>query len=790
MQLIDELGEFDPESSILFLGSGFSLSATNIEDKNPPNGSGLRLHFIEQLGLPIETSYDLQILTEEFAEKDAHKLRDELYRIFRVKTLSDAQKSILDVPWRRIYTTNYDDAVETHRLANKAQPCAFDVSEPVPNKLPNGAVIHLHGSIRLITADNVTSSLVLGEASYVNQYVVRSPWYDQFQRDIAYADMIYIVGYSLADYHIAGLLLQNPKLAKRTVFIQGTAHDSIFVRRTAQYGRPMFIGVEGFAAALTKISRPRIPTLNNLRSFRSLAPTRDKQASARPTATEIYDLLVYGNFDPGRLARSQPGESYAIARADLVREAADMIEKKLAVVIDGRLGNGKTVFLFLLAFEMFTRGWTCFLFKPGQPEIAREVAALSGIAKLIIFIEQYSAGQDNILGLRQALPNARIVVEVRTGTFEVRFHELVSLLPTPFGRVSLNALSQAEIRSFCTLCESAGLRSPELERKTDFRDILLDLFKNQAIRERMNSALSPLFESYSTRRILTMTMLIAIHQGSAGAAFIRSVVGEDPFVALKPLEDVSNEIFEISADSFRVRSAVFSSFVLNDFIAPDEIADAVVHVTLAAAQRRIERPYSGLMSNIMAYGNLRRALHRKGDIHSIIIGIYERLRYDERVNGEPLFWLQYAIAMAELPKLDVADEFIETAYRKAEALSGFQTYQIDTQAFRIALMRAQEEPCGRNIFNLDRILSGLERIEAMLTDSSRRFYAVRVLEGVGAFVARRQNDLSSSERIALQFWLHKIVKSLANQADDFKAVAGSEAVRLQIEAAALSFVTS
>jgi hypothetical protein len=191
---------------------------------------------------------------------------------------------------------------------------------------------------------------------------------------------------------------------------------------------------------------------------------------------------------------------------------------------------------------------------------------------------------------------------------------------------------------------------------------------------------------------------------------------------------------------------------------------------------------------MMAYGSLRRTLHGKGDPDTIIIGIYERLRYDERVNGEPLFWLQYAIAMAEVPKLDTADEYIGTAYRKAEDLPGFRTYQIDTQAFRIALMRAGEEKAGREIFNIERILTGLERIDAMLADGSHRAYAVRVLDGVQAFVAARRDDLAPGERTALQFWLLKVSKSLAALPDDFKATAGSEAIRARIEAAAATFL--
>lgn len=599
MSDMDGIEEFDPESSILFLGSGFSLGATNIAGDSPPNGKGLRRHFIKQLNLPSDTDYDLQVLSDEFAEDNPRKLRDELYRIFRLTALNAGQMAVLNEPWRRIYTTNYDDAVELHRLNNRKSPNAYDVSEPVPNKLLQSAVVHLHGSIRLITPENVMNSLVLGEGSYVNQYVVRSPWYDQFQRDVAFARGLYVVGYSLADYHIAGLLMANPKLAERTVFIQGPDRDKTFERRTAQYGRTMFIGTDGFAKMLGSAPRAVAPALDSLRSFRSLSPTRDKKAVVRPTAPEVFDLLVYGDFDPTRLARSQPGEDYAIARADAVRAAAEAIESKSSLVVDGRLGNGKSIFLHLLAFELSSRGWTCLLLRPGHPDLQREIAALASIDRIVLFVDQYSAAQDSLRGLREALPNAKLVLEVRTGTFEVRFHELAQLLPKPFDRVSLNALTRSEILAFGRLCERVGLRAPAADRLGDLRDLLLELFNSNAIRDRVEATLAPLFEKRATRRILTIAMLIATHQGTVGAAFVRSVVGEDPFAALKPFEDLSHEIFETSADSFKARSAVFSSFVISAFIEPDEITDAVVEVTLAAAQRRSERPYRILMSNMM-----------------------------------------------------------------------------------------------------------------------------------------------------------------------------------------------
>lgn len=774
------IDDFDPSTSILFLGSGFSLGATNIKGENPPNGVGLRQFFLKELNLPPDNDYDLQVLTEEFADQNPNKLADEIYNIFRISSLNSAQSKILGEPWRRIYTTNYDDAVEAYRHKQKIDPNSYDISDPIPNKLSPGAIIHLHGSIRCVTPDNVTTNLVLSEASYVNQYVVRSPWYEQFQHDIAFASALYIVGYRLADYHIAALLMENPNLVQRTLFIQGLDRDEIFLRRTRSFGRTLFLGTEGFADALESARRPDSKIdLSRLKSFRSMNPNRNQHALTQPTASEIYDLLVYGNFNPGRLARSQ-SETYAIERHERVQSAAEAVESNRALIIDGRIGNGKTIFLQLLALELAKRGWTCLLFRPGQPNVSKEIAALQGIDRLIIFVEQYLTAQDSLQGIFTALPEAKLIVEVRTSIFEVRYHELDVLVPKPFDRISLNYLTESERIAFTDLCEHAGLPSLERDQSKDLRDILLELFENKEIQRRIEGFLMPLFNNSSARRILTITLMTAEYQGSIDAGFLRSVIGVDPFLSLKPLEHLASEIFDISADGFRVRSSVFASFLIETFINPEEVARSVVALTLAAVERRSQRKYRVLMANMMAFSSLRRILKNSSDSMNVIVGIYEQLRSHEKIISEPLFWLQYAIAMTEISKLDAAQEYIQTAYRKARALPGFKTFQIDTQAFRIALIVATQGTVGKPISNIDDIIARLERISGMLSDESHRSYAARVLEGIPAFISVRRNDMAGSEAEAVQFWINQIVVKLSALPDVFKAEVGAESIRVRL----------
>lgn len=782
--LEDAVGAIDPATAVLFLGSGFSLGATGVGGKSPPNGAGLRTHFIDVLGLPESTRYDLQILSDEFASDDEAKLYRELTRIFRVSSISEAQSRVLSENWRRIYTTNYDDVVEFHRLKSKAEPRSFDFSEPVPNKFADGAVVHLHGSIRLVTEDNVKSSLVLGEGSYVTQYIVRSPWYTQFERDIAFASAVFIVGYSLADYHIAALLMKNPETASRTFFIHGPDYDAILERRVSEYGSSFFVGTEGFVSMLE--SAPRASPsrdLLRLKSFKSLSPIRDSKSVSRPTVSEVYDLLVYGNFDEATFARSLPEDSYAFKRADLVRDSINFLADSRSLVIDGRIGNGKTVFQHLIVSELSQHGWSCFAFRSGRPDLLAEIAALRGTSNVLVFFDKYSLAQEAIEGLAAALPNAKFVVEVPTGTLEVRYHELVSIVPRPFERVSLGRLRGDEVRSFGRLCEAAGLEGPK-GRVRELREYLIEQFENKSIRERVARALDPILRSHDARRVTVSAMIISSHQGAAPAGFLRSVLGVDPFNELKPFEDVASEIFEMSSDGFRVRSSIFSNFVMREFFAESDVSSAVAELIRAAAQRKTQRQYRILLSKLMSYGSLRRLFGERSEVNTYVLRLYEQLRHDVNVSAEPLFWLQFAIALSDVPRLDAAYDYIQNAYRRADALPGFETYQIDTQAFRISLLCAVAESAGGEVKLIEDIVKGMERVDKMLSDLSHRAYAVKVLENVLPFVKARASDLSKGERVAVGFWLRKIEQSLDRLPGEFKMTTASDDIKRSIVRAA------
>lgn len=138
--------------------------------------------------------------------------------------------------------------------------------------------------------------------------------------------------------------------------------------------------------------------------------------------------------------------------------------------------------------------------------------------------------------------------------------------------------------------------------------------------------------------------------------------------------------------------------------------------------------------------------------------------------------------MAEERNLPLALEFIGTAYKRAAERTGFQTYQIDTQAFRILLLsetKTSSEPVER----LPEIIRKLEAMNSMIGEESHRTYAIRVLEAVYPFIERRRTNLTRSDRVTLIFWLSTLSTTLGQLAPEYRALTGSDSTRSQIEAA-------
>ena len=773
--------ELDAPGSILFLGSGFSRNAKNIRNESLPTGIGLR----DELARLLDVNpgdYDLKTLADEAASRSDINLYQTLYEIFTVKELQKPQDDILRLPWRRIYTTNYDDAIEFAFVKNSNKSPSFNYDDEKPKKLLNGSVIHLHGAIRSITEENVLDQLVLSENAYIRQHFETSPWYDDFDRDLRFCSACFFVGYSLSDYHISSLLMQNPAAREKTYFVTRKHYDRIFANRVKPYGTILPIQLSGFAEFCNNVSKPHpISDPHSLKAFRYLDPFKDKKSLSPPTAVEVLNLVTYGTFNYRRCLSTLPGSAYVVPRQKLAEEAVNQLRHARCLLIHSRIGNGKSIFLYILAHKLSEQGFHCFWCRPNPLMQQQDLELLQTFDKPAIIFDSYDTAIDLIEQLTELPEESKFIVAVRTGVQDVRLHEIQSRLPDPLLRVDLNGIERVDKNDFKNLLDRSGVGVPNLEEVIeqcrDFREVVVTLYDNREIREKIRGELTPLLRDQKFRSVFVVSHLLKWVGQDVDAAFLRIVTHSDAYLEIAKFREIAEDVFALDDDNVQVRSAVFSEYLIQNHLSTSDIIENVYPIVVEAVKRKSERRYQAILSSLLRFSVLDRAL--RNDPHRLgsLISLFERLRCDIGVNQEPLFWLQYSILMTAAEDLESAESFINTAFSRASASPGFQPFQIDTYALRLLMLIEQRAKDETSIKRFEQIIEKLERVRSMIVEDSRRFHAIQVLEGIEPFVSARVEAFSTAESNAMVYHLALLIQNLEELSPDERAKTGSDLVK-------------
>jgi hypothetical protein len=175
LELTRSLDQIFNGYSILFLGSGFSAYAQNKDSKPLPTGGKL-LSLLKD-GTKLSSDYPLDILSREYVEKfGEHGLLDLLQERLTARSVSEDQKTIISLPWRRIYTTNYDNVVEicAQELGKKLVPATL--RETADHNRSITQCVHLNGRLATVSLGNFLQEIKLTRASYLTDTFLNTGW--------------------------------------------------------------------------------------------------------------------------------------------------------------------------------------------------------------------------------------------------------------------------------------------------------------------------------------------------------------------------------------------------------------------------------------------------------------------------------------------------------------------------------------------------------------------------------------------------------------------------------------
>lgn len=243
--------------AILFVGAGLSFLATNQLGNRLPDAATLIDVLLEQApGTGSRHTLD-RVSGHVLKKKGVDWVYDTLRQSLLVEKVDSKLVKLYNAPWRRIYTTNYDNAIEFSRKGvSKISTLTLDdeVSAASPS-----SIIHLNGFIGRTSPSNIQSGLVLSDRSYVTSRLTESEWYKFFLRDIKAARAIIFVGYSLSDLDIQRALISEDSLRRKSFFFVSPNIDEIESDSIKDFGELVDGGIDALSTALAETSKDYDP---------------------------------------------------------------------------------------------------------------------------------------------------------------------------------------------------------------------------------------------------------------------------------------------------------------------------------------------------------------------------------------------------------------------------------------------------------------------------------------------------------------------------------------------------
>jgi hypothetical protein len=206
----------------------------------------------------------------------------------------------------------------------------------------------------------------------------------------------------------------------------------------------------------------------------------------------------------------------------------------------------------------------------------------------------------------------------------------------------------------------------------------------------------------------------------------------------------AQEMIGMTSSEIVVKSSIFSRFILSHLPSGRMLIGTLKTMLVRAAELgREARVFRDLERDLMRFSTIE-GIMPTGQRREVLINYYETIKNMSPCAGNPLYWLQYAIARLSLKDYAKARNFLDQAYGLARKRTGFSTYQIDNQCARYLL-----EECAfanREADSFKTFIEAERLLRAQIRDEVHKHYPFRVAAGYKAFYERFQKAWTQDQR--------------------------------------------
>lgn len=773
--------------AILFAGSGFNYGAKNIKGNAFPLGNELCERLIVDGNVdvtgdsPADKNDSLYIADKYLKTNTKRDLKEFVLNEFTCSSVSESQKTILGLPWQRIYTTNYDDVIETtSKQINVLRESIAPQTKIAEVCRTKNAIIHLNGSILNLTDASFDREFKLTMTSYQHRSLPDSDWAISLSNDLKTSRAIIIIGYSLDyDLELQQIFAEGSNIKDKCVFV--TKNPTGRARyKMDPFGSVFAEGVEKFAE---KVKEARASYKEASKDYRLYCFDEIARKKIVPSTSisdkDVMDLFVAGDIKLEHIFSSM-SNMYVIQRdcvKNITEYLLDGVDEFKAVIIHSDLGNGKSIFVRELEQKLSTSGSVYHLLEPSD-RLRNDldyIADQKGYKYL--FIEDYNriiytSNYAEILSL-YIRKDIRFIFTVRSYLNENVFAQLVNKSKIPEKNLliqDINYLSDIEIKSIYDILtsynfwgERAADSRESKERylkkkcKSELKNIVLDLLKSKEMSERIEQTVRVLFADEDAKDITLI-------------GFISNLISvpldlNDMIVLLKKQVQTGNliknnqisEFLDIKHNRYKLKSPLVAQHILTTYNYNKDVERIIIKI-LPVLDRNSTH-YRHFLRMLISNSNLRLILNKDDkNYKQTIINIYQTAKSLAFHRENPFFWLQYAIACMDMKMYDNADTYLRNAesyYNSREV----DSWQISTQRGRFLLETLYKYP------TMDEVFVQFKKAHELLYNCStkERYYPLRQTSLYKRFYDEYYSRLCYNDQVEFHFICSQMIDALKNE---------------------------
>ena len=740
--------------AILFAGAGFSAECKNIRNEHPPLAKDLALSICRK-GV-FEENEDLMYASDYFLEKRSKKdLIDILKEYFTIKEVNRSHELIAALDWRRIYTTNYDNAIELAALrSSKSLTPLSSEDNPKVRFRDRDQVVHINGIATMATEEDFDKRIRLTQSSYDSpESFTKSPWYQYFKQELCSA--IVFVGYSLYDIDIARILFSKDKIFQRkTYFVTRENPRPNLAWRLQSYGLLLPIGVDGFAKyiAETPVEAPHRESW-----FDTLYKYEMTESDEDITDSYIMNFILNGEINNGAIDNAITNiqrRPYMIVREISDKIIASLPEAKNVAVLSD-FGNGKSILLRQIASKLTIIGKDVFILNSPEGAFGNDIQKLHDLAKeVVIIIDDYASYPDVLLSIFEFnSPHIYTIFADRSNKHEIHSQNLRKT-GTKYFEFGINMLADNEISSLISIVDNLGwwpgkVYKPESKIKflkndnnSQIASSLLSIFNSPQMRSRIAELVKPLLRTAESRDMVFAICLLEELGLPRTTSLISEVSGNDSVWDAEVRDSqYFQQLFKFTDNKIDSNSSILTRTLLMNFFKPSYITDNLLDLVEKYEPLKETGPIQQhLFLLLVRFSTVERLIPDEGKRNSLI-KYYDELKIRvPRQKFNPMYWLQYGMARISHGQLIEAQVLLDEAYKIADRMDGYDTSAIDVQQARIYLKQ------GIEAFNSKTAWESFDKGHRILASLDNDKFKYRQLNLYLEFFNKKYEMLSSKSK--------------------------------------------